>query len=61
MRKVNGKSLPRYLKTSRVIIISFLGSLLGFASIATFFGISVDDKLNKDYYKSKKERLFVKK
>lgn len=55
------EKLPWYLKTSRIIAISIAGALLGFASIATLMGVSMDDELNKDYYKSKDEPLFIKK
>lgn len=57
--KNKGKNVGK-LGTLKLIILSLLGSLLGFASIATLFGVSNDEKLNKDYYKSRDETLFKK-
>lgn len=52
---------PWYQKTPVVILVSLLGSLIGFASIATLLGVSIDDELNEDYYASSDEPLFKKK
>lgn len=49
------------IKTPTVILASILGSLFGFATIATLLGVKIDDELNKDYYKSQKQELFKKK
>lgn len=59
--KNNEENTPCYLKTPIVIITTLLGSLLGFATIASLLGVKVDDELNKDYYKSKNQQLFKKK
>lgn len=48
------------VRTLRLIVLSLLGSLLSFSSIATLFGVSIDEKLNKNYYKSRDETLFKK-
>lgn len=42
------KKIPWYQKTGIVILISFLGSFLGFATIASFLGISSDKYENKN-------------
>ncbi len=55
------KKIPWYLKTSRIFVISLVGALFGYASIATLLGVDMDSELNKDYYKSKDEPLFIKK
>ena len=52
------KKIPWYQKTSVVIMSSFLGSLIGFASIAALLGVKSTDKLNKDYYNDSCQSLF---
>lgn len=44
-----------------IVLSSILGSLLGFGALSLLFDVDMDQELNKDYFKSSKEPLFVKK
>lgn len=51
-----------YRKKKIYIPLSIILGVLGFgASLVSLFGVSIDDELNKDYYKDKDEPLFKKK
>lgn len=58
---MNEQKRPWYKSTYVTILVSLIGSLFGFASIATLIGVDIDDELNKDYYATAKAPLFKKK
>ncbi|MGX7395457.1 hypothetical protein [Carnobacterium mobile] len=53
------KKVPWFQKTPIVVLTSFLGSLICFASIAALLGVKNTDKLNEKYYDHPNEPLFL--
>ena len=51
--KRKSEKIHWYQKTGIVILFSILGSFLGFASIASFLGIRLDDTFREDDSDSK--------